>query len=204
MKKLFVLLLGLNFLSGCTTFCLKKATRAPDRGLEEKLPNLEAVFLSEESLEYFNPDDEFTVVDDPLADRFYREVKTNLIDAADTGEKKGYLVLLPLMNISRNGASIYTLLSVATLGLSAVLGLPITTYGSFTDLELNVLNSKGELIKKYSSQAFIQTKVGFYYGGCSSAHNCYTKSSWDSYEMALDYIIKQVYRDRHYLKEQLN
>lgn len=201
MKKLFVLLLGLNLLSGCTAFCLSKATAAPNRDFEERLPNLQAVFLTEESLEYFNPDAEFTPVDDPMAERFYREVEANLVD---DGEKKGYLVLLPMMNIARNGASLYTLLSVATLGISPALGLPITTFTSVTDLELNVLNSKGELIKKYTSQVFIQNKVGFYYGGCESAHNCYTKVSWDSYEIALDNLIKKVYQDRAYLSKKLN
>lgn len=201
MKKIFVLLLGLNFLSGCTAFCLSKATAAPNRDFEDRLPYLQAVFLNEESLENFNPAAEFARAEDPMAERFYREVEANLIEP---GEKKGYLVLLPQMNIARNGASLYTFLSVVTLGLSPALGLPITTFTSVTDLELNVLNAQGELIKQYTSQAFVQNKVGFYHGDCNSAHNCYTKVAWEGYERTLDNIIKQVYKDRAYLKEQLN
>lgn len=201
MKKLFVWLLGVNFLFGCSPFYLNEAMTAQNKGFEDRLPNLEVVFLNEESLENFTLDTVFIPQDEPMAKKFYHEVKTNLISE---GEKKGYLVLLPLMNISRNGASLYTLLSVVTLGISAALGLPLTTYGSFTDLELNVLNLKGELIKKYTSQSFVQNKVGFYYGGCNSASNCYTKSSWDCYEIALDNIIRKVYRDREYLRKKLN
>ena len=204
MKKLIALMCTISLLSGCSTFYLNQGMKAPNRGFEDRLPNMEAVFSNEDSLKNFTSEDNFVQVNTPMANRFYREVETNLIDEYDEGEKKGYLVLKPIISTSGEKFTLFPILAGATLGAAQLLGIPFTVYEGFSELELRVLNSNGKLVKKYTSEATIQNIAGFYYGGCNNIPNCYGKASWNAYEKALGDIIEQVYRDRNYLRKKLN
>lgn len=205
MKNLIVLICAISLLSGCSTFYLNQGMKAPNRGFSDRLPNLEAVFSNEGSLKNFTSEDNFVQVNTPMANRFYREVETNLIDEYDEGEKKGYLVLKPIIMESQENM-FFPVLAGATLGILPLLGLPTAIYEGFSELELRVLNSNGKLVKKYSAEVSVKNKSGFYYGGCNiwSASNCLGKASWNAYEKALGDIIEQIYKDRNYLRKKLN
>ena len=210
MKKLITLMCTMSLLSGCSTFYLNQGMKAPNRGFDDKLPNLEAVFSNEESLKNFTSEDNFVQVNNPMANRFYREVETNLIDEYDEGEKKGYLVLKPIISTAGFNSKrvLYIFLGVFTGFVAPLLGAPIDVIEGFSELELRVLNSNGKLVKKYSAEASVKNKLGVYYGGCDSlasqGKNCFDKASWEAYEKALGDIIEQVYRDRNYLRKKLN
>ena len=204
MKKLIPLMCTISLLSGCSTFYLNQGMKAPNRGFEDRLPNMEAVFSNEDSLKNFTSEDNIVQENTPMSNRFYREVETNLIDEYDEGEKKGYLVLKPIINTSGEKPSFFVVLAGLTLFTSPLLGIPLTIYEGFSELELRVLNSNGKLVKKYTSEATVQNKAGLYYGGCNSIPNCYNKASWEAYEKALSDVIEQVYRDRAYLRKKLN
>lgn len=206
MKKLIALMCTISLLSGCSTFYLNKGMKAPNRGFADRLPNMEAVFSNEDSLKNFTSEDNFVQVNTPMANRFYREVETNLIDEYDEGEKKGYLVLKPIINTSTGTTKnlIYIYLAVITGFVAPLLGVPIGVIEGFSELELRVLNSNGKLVKKYTAESTVKNTLGFYYGGCNSDKNCLDKASWEAYEKALGDIIEQVYKDRVYLRRKLN
>lgn len=207
MKNLIVLICAISLLSGCSTFYLNKGMKAPNRGFADRLPNMEAVFSNEDSLKNFTSEDNFLQVNNPMANRFYREVETNLIDEYDEEEKKGYLVLKPIIITSADKSIPYIILGAFTLLTAPLLGAPMGVFEGFSELELRVLNSNGKLVKKYVAEAVVKNKIGAYYGGCNnwnSNQNCLDKASWDAYEKALSDVIEQVYKDRVYLRRKLN
>ena len=75
---------------------------------------------------------------------------------------------------------------------------------SLTELEARVLDNSGTLIKKYSSEIFIDAnEVEAFSQKCAWGENCQQKIKWLSYEKALEDILNQIYEDRIFLKNKL-
>lgn len=205
MKKLFTLLLCI-LLSGCKTtpFYINQAMKAKERNFSEKLPNLEAVYEDENALKNFSINDSFVKVNTPEATKFYREVEKNLIDIS--GEKRGYIVLTPILSAINEeeileSQDLGALLGISTLGLvPLIFNIPKIPFKGYSEIEVRILDNNGKIIKRYSTEqtSFIKHSVW------NQCLNCVTRAKWEAYEAALENIFEQIYQDRIWLTKKLN
>lgn len=194
-KKVFVLLLAATFY-GCQTtpFYVNQAMKAKQRGWSGKIPNLEPVWVGKgEGLIKFDEGSSFVRINTPFANKFYREVETNLIDT--TQEKQGYLMMMPLF-------SEVTARCQRERPKRLILPKPCK---AFTELEVRILDNKGSLVKKYSVEKEVFSKnIQNFQKTCSDLFNCREKIQWASYENALVDILKQIHNDSAFLQKKLS
>lgn len=220
-KKLFVIMICMSFWACSTTphtpFYINQAMKAQNRNFQEKIPHLEPVWQNETDLIKFDKESSFIRVNTPMANKFYREVETNLIDIEQ--EKKGYLLTTPIISkqegtcedlffgtMHREAYCLISILGLVTAPLCLLTFLPekISYCKSFVELESRVLDNSGTLIKKYSSEIFIDAnEVEAFSQKCEWGENCQQKIKWLSYEKALEDILNQIYEDRIFLKNKL-
>ena len=220
-KKLFVIMICMSFGACSTTphtpFYINQAMKAQNRNFQEKIPHLEPVWQNETDLIKFDKESSFIRVNTPMANKFYREVETNLIDIEQ--EKKGYLILTPVISKQEGFCGnptddiILFCLLTTYLFFSSIILCPLyiasedskkTHCQSLTELEARVLDNSGTLIKKYSSEIFIDAnEVEAFSQKCAWGENCQQKIKWLSYEKALEDILNQIYEDRIFLKNKL-
>ena len=201
MKKLFMfLILSLSvFLSGCKGFYVNQAIKAPDRQFERKLPYLEPVFENEKQVKHWNPGEKLVRENSHWATLFYRDVEKNLIEPR--GEKKGYIVLRPIIHQQEAPNLGWYLLSIATLTIPNWFGMPFFSFTSFAELEMDILNKNGELIKRYSSEVEDTEYSAMWWG--YFGRYALDASFYKSYSEALGDIISQAHQDKDYLIKNL-
>ncbi len=200
MKKIFICLAILLSVTGCRTFNVNQAIKAPDRNYEQKLPTLEPVFENENEVKHWTPGEKVVRENSHFATLFYREVEKNLSDPY--GKQKGYIVLRPIMHTTADTQAGWLILSMCSGTLLNWAGVPFMSTRSFYELEMEVLNNKGELIKKYSAEATDKEYVAVWwgYGNALAAQNA---ARYTSYQKALGNLVEQVMDDKEYIIKKL-
>lgn len=202
MKKIciFFNIIILLTICGCKSFYVNQAIKAQDRNFEIKLPKLEPIFENETEVKYWKPGEKIVRENSPWATLFYREIEKNLVNPYGTSE--GYIVLRPIIHSIEISGWGYYWLSACTAFSINLLGVPNNSYTSITELEAEILNIKGELIKKYSAEQSSTEYVALWWG--YDFHSGANAAMYASYTKALSSIINQINEDKEYLKNKLS
>lgn len=196
MKKIFAILMTL-FLSSCKSFSLQEEMRVSDLGMD-KLPTLEAIYEDEKSFKTVANNEMTTRSNNEYSTIFYREVETNISNPY--GEKKGRIILRPIFyKIDQKG--VWFLTPLFTLWTANILGCPANHYESLVELEVRIVDNKGNLIKKYSAENQDDEYVAMWW---SYADPVAVKASiLRAYKNALRDITQQIHKDFNYLNSKL-
>lgn len=199
MKRILLIVFAIIYLSGCRSFYINQAIKAPDRQYTEKLPTLEPVFENEQEVKHWIPGEKLVRENSHWATLFYREVDKNIINS--NGSQQGYIVLRPIIHQQQVTGGGWTLLSLCTLYLPNFIGMPFASNTAFSELELDILNKNGELIKRYSAESEDTEYVAMWWG--YNEINAPNAAMYNSYRNSLGDLVKQVMNDREYLIQQL-
>jgi len=214
-KKVFVLLLAVTFY-GCQTtpFYVNQAMKAKQRGFAGTKPNLEPLWEDKVGILNFDEKSSLVRVNTPFANKFYREVETNLIDTGQ--EKQGYLVMTPTLKQQQGRCDANATGFIKFLCVISIIGIPAaiamnSPCKSSIELEARILDKKGKLIKKYSAESMADAhkitnnrRVQIFYSTCGAPANCREKIQWISYENALTDILEQIHNDSAFLQKKLS
>ena len=194
MKKLvlaFVILLA-----GCANYDVQKSMRPNSRAVDQKLPNMESIFETGKSVDNSLDNTSTMQLNSEFATLFRREVEKNLVDVH--GSIEGKLILDPVYFENQpNNAWLFTLYPL--LFIPPALGVPLESYTSKWELELNVFDKKGKRIARYSGEAEDTEYLAAYWGW----KNPDTAAAFESYKKALDKVITQLQNDIPTLSAQL-
>jgi len=130
---------------------------------------------------------------------YNRDLEDNL--TSPIGEKYGYALFKTVIGQNRyKGWGLYTG-SIFTLGIPNLLGMPCLFGVTILEVEINILNSKKELIAKYTGEGYSKVPVALYYGyNLSSALR---EANLRALKMALKTINLQIEKDASVIKDKL-
>ena len=191
-----VVLSFLLLLAGCKTYHANEAMKV-DQIAGRKLPSLEAVYENVKSIKKESNSGSLHRINDNYATVFYREVEKNI--AEEEGDKKGRIVLTPIY-LETEKQKGFAIVSALTLGLANLVGVPRAEYEATAELELRILDSKGNVIKKYASERTVSEYVAI---GGYKASSVKEASKMSAYKSALRDITYQIQNDYDYLKQKL-
>lgn len=194
--RILALILAL-FLSACQTYHVNLAMKVESRDVR-KLPPLEAIYENEKSLKSIAAYDTTHKINDKYATIFYREVEKNIV--SEYGQKKGRIVLTPIFHQARI-TGLWHFTPLLTLWTANILGCPMKKFESLAELELRILDNKGNVIKKYASEKTDEKYVAFYWGFFETV--ALEASLIESYKKALADISEQIQNDYDFLMEKL-
>ena len=192
MKKFYSVSSFLILLGSCASYDLQNAIRPDNRRFEQRLPNMEALFETGKSVASDTSGSNINItsvqLNNEFATLFRREVKKNLINM--NGPIKGKLVLDPVYFENKpNNAWLFTLYPLLFIPLA--LGVPLNSYTAKWELELNIFDTKGKRIARYSGEG-MDTEYLAAYWGWKDPH---IVAAFESYKKALDKIIQQLQKD---------
>ena len=169
----------------------------------EQLPKLELIYNASVPEERFGVREKTQRINNYYANHFYSEVETNLM--SNYGLEKGYLVL----QVPKHTSDVcwgWYFLSLVTLTVPNILGMPLLSSTSEASLEAQIYDKNKQLIKTYTSNIEDTEYSALYWG--------YNAETWDggsttkqalvsSYDTALQDILSQIRNDIPFLKQQL-
>ncbi|HEX7413141.1 MAG TPA: hypothetical protein VF411_03765 [Bacteroidia bacterium] len=202
MKQLFILLVVV-MLSGCKVMQLSDFTMQPP--LATKLPALE-IMMDKNPVNsmyaaspYYNPyygGGMLTPDMQTLCDKNLKENITNPI-----GERYGYAQFkIVVAQSGLHGTGLY-LLSVLTLGVPNLFGMPLFIAKTNLEVDLEILNSKREIVALYKAEGNAKCPVAMYYGYRMMSAPRMTNIL--SVKMALKSINEQIEKDAPMLRMKL-
>lgn len=198
MKKLICMMFVL-LLTACQTYPINLAIK-PETRENLNFPNLEAIFeANENSVRGVSLDETKIKNNTPYAMLFYREIEKNVV--MHGGEKKGSIILTPVLHTIEPNMG-WTYLSIGTMYIPNLLGMPIGSYTSFCELELRVVDKNGRLIRAYNSDS-VTTKYsaaywGYYFKDAANA------AMYGSYKETLSNLIEQMNNDKDLIIRELS
>lgn len=186
-------------LSACQSFHRNEAMKIKSRNYKKKLPNLELVYENEKEVKHWKPGELVVRENTPYATMFYREAENNLIEQ-DTNPI-GYIKLRPIYHKTKNVSLLYALTPLLTLWTFNILGCPLEEFEAIAELEIEILNKEGKLVKKYNSEAKDTEYTAFWWG--YNSFDAQDSSLYNSYKKALFDITEQIQNDMDYLNKKL-
>ena len=205
MKKIFVLLS--LFLSACTLPISYNDTHQQVRPNSNLLPamhtkvytqNLKAVF-ADITKDKEKPDRmaRDVIVDDAV-NIFEREVEQNI--TTGEGEKKGYIALR-VQYVELQHSTGLRATSIATLGLLNMVGFPIDKHTQIMEAEVEIMNKKHGVIKRYTETVESSAFRALYWGYQRSDVN--RKVSAENMKKFMQIISAKINSDASEIKEKL-
>lgn len=129
---------------------------------------------------------------------FQKEVKENI--TSPYGEKKGYITLR-LAYRGNDISSFYILTSTLTLYTINFFGYPLNKVSQSLEVEVEILNNKKELIKRYVENSVDESYIAMYWGYSDTA---YRKVAADNIRHALEKIRIKINSDAKEIQSKLN
>lgn len=138
---------------------------------------------------------------------FHRDVRRNI---CLEGEPKGEIVCKIVSSDTRADKKWLLVPNVLTLGLVNLFSVPFFYYKTELEIEFEIFDQKGNLIKRYETYGISKTKVGAYYYSAwlennngSKDNDAARQSNMEAVKMALNDLKKQVGEDVNMLNEHL-
>jgi hypothetical protein len=205
MKKI---LLGLAFLlCSCTMPISYNDTHSPNNPNANLLPamhtkynlaNLKAAF-SDVTDDKGKPDYAMrNVMADDAVSIFEQDVENNI--TVGKGEKKGY-ISLRIQTVQLEYSLPIRTASVATLGLLNIVGFPVDKHTQTMDVEVEIMDKKQGVIKRYTQTVESSAYRAFYWG--YKRKNVNRKVSADNVKKAMALIRNQINTDAPEIKQKL-
>ena len=205
MKKL--LLSFVLFLSACTLPITYNDTHQPKNQNANLLPamhtkvntsNLKATF-TDLSQDTKKPKRDYRdVMVDDAVNIFEREVEQNI--TTGEGDKKGRIAFR-IQYVDLDNSAPFRMASLCTLGLLNIAGFPADKFTQTMEVEVEVMNAKGGVIKRYTQTVQDSEYMAFYWG--YNRQNVIRKVSAENIKQALRLISAQINNDAEYIKSQL-
>lgn len=206
MKKILLCLMFV--LSSCTlpiTYNDTHQTKNPNANLlppmhtKVNTQNLRASF-SDVSQDKNKPDRNLrdTMTNDAVS-IFEREVEENITQSE--GNKKGRIAFR-VQYVELENTLPLRAVSIATLGLLNLIGFPADKYTQTMEVEVEVMNLKGGVIKRYTETVQNSEYSAFYWG--YRRPNINRKLSAENVKQALKLISAKINTDAEYIKSKLN
>ena len=206
MKHLFICLVFI--ISACTLPITYNDTHQPKNQNANLLPamhtkvntsNLKAAFtdISEDTKK---PKRDFRdIMVDDAVNIFEREVKENI--TIGEGNKQGY-ISFRIQYIELDESLPIRAVSVGTLGLLNLLGFPADKFTQTMEVEVEIMNLKGGVIKRYTQTIKTSEYRALYWG--YKRPNINRKLSAENIKQALKLISAKINTDAEYIKTQLH
>lgn len=140
---------------------------------------------------------------------FERDVKDNICNY--NSDKKGYIVCKIPTSTSKGKNKVLIIFPfLCTLGISAILGVPLYHYQTELELEVEIFNNTNKSIARYTGYGKAKVPVAMYYGYYAPIMNetgnegGIRKANIEAFKMALSEINKKIQSDTQMLIEKLN
>ena len=198
MKKIIGMIFVL-LLTACQAYPINLAIK-PETRKNLNFPNLEALFeANENSVRGVSLNETKIKNNTPYAMLFYREIEKNVV--MHSGEKKGSIILTPILHTIEPNMG-WTSLSIGTMYIPNLLGMPIGSYTSFCELELKVVDKNGNLIRSYNSDSVITKYSAAYWGYYPK--DAANAAIYGSYKKTLNNLIEQMNNDKELIIKELS
>ena len=189
---------------GCRSPNAQMAAVVPDRAFTRKLPNLEPFFEDEyaPSINTWVPGLKFTRQNTLTASMFYDEVDMNLVDTR--GKPRGYIILRPTFSITEDPGG-WMVATFCTLFIPSLFGMPIESVDCSCNLDLRIVDNRGEIVKSYKASATNTEYLALWWGYSVDYNRApfYALAEVNAYKQALDKIILQLKEDIPWLCKEL-
>lgn len=131
---------------------------------------------------------------------FKREVKENICSFSP--EKKGTIVCHIPFAVSENSGNSFLLLSTFTFGILNLIGMPLFSYKTELELEVEIFTNSGKQIGSYRARGSNTAWVALYYGYSMQSANRISNAK--AFKIAMNGIKQQIEMDAERLTNELH